>query len=79
MHKLSPSTSICIRFDHLFCLQQSPESSFSGAGAAVEEELQELKNKLSEEQANSRELKERLQVTEQLLQEKETMHAEQVI
>uniref|UniRef100_UPI003AAD879A uncharacterized protein golgb1 n=1 Tax=Centroberyx gerrardi TaxID=166262 RepID=UPI003AAD879A len=56
----------------------SPESSFTGAGAAVEEELQELKNKLSEEEANSRELSERLQTTEQLLQEKETSHAEQL-
>ncbi|XP_069021072.1 golgin subfamily B member 1 isoform X1 [Embiotoca jacksoni] len=57
---------------------QSPDSSFTEAGAAVEEELQELKNKLSEEEANSRELKERLQTTEQLLQEKESVHAEQL-
>ncbi|KAF7668557.1 hypothetical protein LDENG_00004920 [Lucifuga dentata] len=56
----------------------SPESSFTGASAAVEEELQELKNKLNEEEAKSRELKERFQATEQLLQEKETMHAEQL-
>ncbi|KAI3366692.1 hypothetical protein L3Q82_009365, partial [Scortum barcoo] len=57
---------------------QSPDSSFTGAGAAVEEELQELKNKLSEEEANSRELLERLQTTERLLQEKESVHAEQL-
>lgn len=44
----------------------------------MEEELQELKNKLSEEEANSRELKQRLQATEQLLQEKESAHTEQV-
>ncbi|XP_070848210.1 golgin subfamily B member 1 isoform X2 [Chaetodon trifascialis] len=56
----------------------SPDSSFTGAGAAVEEELQELKNKLSEEEANSRELQERLQAAEQLLQEKESAHAEQL-
>ncbi|XP_076015051.1 uncharacterized protein golgb1 [Genypterus blacodes] len=56
----------------------SPESSFTTAGAAVEEELQEVWSKLSEEEANSRELKERLQVTQQLLQEKESMHSEQL-
>jgi len=44
----------------------------------VEEELHELKNKLGEEEANSRELRERLQTTERLLQEKESAHAEQV-
>ncbi|XP_029317768.1 LOW QUALITY PROTEIN: golgin subfamily B member 1 [Cottoperca gobio] len=57
---------------------QSPDSSFTGVGAAVEEDLQELKNKLSEEEANSRELQERLQTTEQILQEKESAHAEQL-
>lgn len=62
----------------MFGLQQSPDSSFSLADAAVEQELQELKNKLSEEEANSRELKERLRATEQVLQEKESAHAEQV-
>ncbi|XP_063762051.1 golgin subfamily B member 1 isoform X2 [Eleginops maclovinus] len=56
---------------------QSPDSSFTGAGTAVEEELQELKNRLSEEEANSRELQERLRTTEQILQEKESAHAEQ--
>ncbi|XP_076578683.1 uncharacterized protein golgb1 isoform X2 [Chaetodon auriga] len=56
----------------------SPDSSFTGAGAAVEEELQELKNKLSEEEANSRELQERLQTAEQLLQQKESAHVEQL-
>ncbi|TMS02679.1 Golgin subfamily B member 1 [Larimichthys crocea] len=58
---------------------QSPDSSFTGAGAAVEEELQELKTKLREEEANSRGLQERLQTTEQLLQEKESVHAEQLL
>lgn len=67
-----------LNIEHLFCLQQSPDSSFTGAGAAVEEELQELKTKLREEEANSRGLQERLQTTEQLLQEKESVHAEQV-
>ncbi|XP_051804946.1 golgin subfamily B member 1 isoform X2 [Acanthochromis polyacanthus] len=56
---------------------QSPDSSFTGAG--VEEELQEVKNKLSEEEATSKELKERLQATERLLQEKESAHAEQLV
>ncbi|XP_008281134.1 golgin subfamily B member 1 [Stegastes partitus] len=56
---------------------QSPDSSFTGA--AVEEELQEVKTKLSEEEATSRELKERLEATEQLLQEKESVHAEQLL
>ncbi|TNN63178.1 Golgin subfamily B member 1 [Liparis tanakae] len=57
---------------------QSPDSSFTAAGAAVEEELHELKNKLIQEEANSRELRERLQTTERLLQEKESAHAEQL-
>lgn len=59
-------------------LQQSPDTSFSGVGSAAEEELQELKNKLSEEEGKCRELQERLQSSEQLLQEKEAAHAEQV-
>ncbi|KAE8281327.1 Golgin subfamily B member 1 [Larimichthys crocea] len=58
---------------------QSPDSSFTGASAAVEEELQELKTKLREVEANSRGLQERLQTTEQLLQEKESVHAEQLL
>ncbi|XP_011611575.2 golgin subfamily B member 1 isoform X1 [Takifugu rubripes] len=57
---------------------QSPDTSFSGVGSAAEEELQEFKNKLSEEEAKCRELQERLQTTEQLLQEKEAAHAEQL-
>ncbi|KAM8740306.1 uncharacterized protein golgb1 isoform 1-T1 [Acanthopagrus schlegelii] len=57
---------------------QSPDSSFTGGDAAVEEELQELKNKLRQEEANSRGLQERLQSTEQLLQEKESAHTEQL-
>ncbi|XP_060885677.1 golgin subfamily B member 1 [Labrus mixtus] len=56
----------------------SPDSSFTGAGAAVEEELQELKKKLNEEESNSRGLQERLQITEELLKEKEATHAEQL-
>ncbi|XP_072233220.1 uncharacterized protein golgb1 isoform X2 [Leuresthes tenuis] len=56
----------------------SPDSSFTGAGAALEGELQDLKNKLSEEEANSRELKEQLQATKQLLQDQESTHAEQL-
>lgn len=59
-------------------LEQSPDTSFSGVGSAAEEELQEVKNKLSEEEGKCRELQERLQTTEQLLQEKEDAHAEQV-
>ncbi|XP_034433918.1 golgin subfamily B member 1 [Hippoglossus hippoglossus] len=54
----------------------SPDSSFTGA--AVEEELQELKNKLSRAEANSRELGQQLQATEQLLHEKESAHTEQL-
>lgn len=57
---------------------QSPDSSFSGASTAVEEELQELRNRLREEEANSRELQERLRTTEQTLQDKESAHAEQL-
>ncbi|CAK6950056.1 golgin subfamily B member 1 isoform X1 [Scomber scombrus] len=56
----------------------SPDSSFTGVASAREDELQELQSKLSEEEGNSRALKERLQVTEQLLQEKESAHAEQL-
>lgn len=77
-HKLTIKLKAFIWLEHLFCLQQSPDSSFTGAGAAVEEDLQELKNKLSEEEADRRELQERLQTTEQLLQEKESAHAAQV-
>ncbi|KAK5876561.1 hypothetical protein CesoFtcFv8_025901 [Champsocephalus esox] len=57
---------------------QSPDSSFTGAGPAVEEELQELRIRLREEQANSRELQERLRTTGQSLQDKECAHAEQL-
>lgn len=59
-------------------LPQSPDTSFSGVGSAAEEELQELKNKLSEDEGKCRELQEQLQTTEQLLREKEAAHAEQV-
>ncbi|KAM9327836.1 golgin subfamily B member 1 [Pholidichthys leucotaenia] len=56
----------------------SPDSSFTGVSPAVEEELKELKNRLSEEESQSRELKERLQASELLLQEKESTHADQL-
>lgn len=58
--------------------QQSPDSSFTEAGAALEEELQNLRKRLSEEEAQSRQLKEQLHAAEQLLQEKESNHAQQV-
>lgn len=70
------SMSKSVRSDwHPFGLQQSPESSFTGG---AEEELQELKNKLSEEEVNNRQLQERLRNTEQLLEEKEAAYNEQV-
>lgn len=56
----------------------SPDSSFTGAGRALEEELQELRSKLSEEETNNKSLREKLEATEQLLQDKENIHAEQV-
>lgn len=59
-------------------LLQSPDTSFTGVGSAAEEELQDLKNKLSEDEGRCRELEEQLQMTKQLLQEKEAAHAEQV-
>uniref|UniRef100_H3C267 Golgin B1 n=1 Tax=Tetraodon nigroviridis TaxID=99883 RepID=H3C267_TETNG len=58
---------------------QSPDTSFSGVGSAAEEELQELRKRLSEEEGKRRELQEQLQTTEQLLQEKEAAHAEQLL
>ncbi|XP_068611531.1 golgin subfamily B member 1 [Brachionichthys hirsutus] len=57
----------------------SPDSSFSVVGLTVEEELQELKNKLSEEETNSRALQEQLQTAELLLQGKESAHSEQLL
>ena len=56
---------------------QSPNSSFSSV-PGVEEELQDLRRRLSEEEASSRTLQERLQTSEQLLREKDQAHAEQV-
>uniref|UniRef100_A0A8C7WRI6 Golgin B1 n=1 Tax=Oryzias sinensis TaxID=183150 RepID=A0A8C7WRI6_9TELE len=56
----------------------SPDSSFTEAGAALEEELQNLRKRLSEEEAQSRQLKEKLHAAEQLLQEKESNHAQQL-
>ena len=61
---------------HLSCSRQSPDSSFTGSGGAAEEEL---KTKLSEEEAKSKALQEHLNTTQQLLQDKETAHSEQVI
>lgn len=79
-HKLTIRLEVffLIWLEHLFCLHQSPDSSFTGGDAAVEEELQELKNKLRQEEANSRGLQERLLSMEQQLQEKESAHTEQV-
>ncbi|XP_033845431.2 golgin subfamily B member 1 [Periophthalmus magnuspinnatus] len=56
----------------------TPDSSFTGAGGASEEELQELRTKLSQEEDEKKNLRDKLQATEQLLQEKELAHAEQV-
>ncbi|MEQ2164260.1 hypothetical protein GOODEAATRI_004708 [Goodea atripinnis] len=42
-------------------------------------QFKHLRTKLGEEEANSQEMKERLLATEQLLQEKEAAHAEQVM
>lgn len=44
----------------------------------MEEELQQLRAKLEDEEAVSRTLQERLKASEQLLNEKEQDHAEQV-
>ena len=66
---------LLVRSTYLSCFHQSPDSSFTGSGGAAEEEL---RNKLLEEEANSRALQEHLNTTRQLLQEKETAHAEQV-
>lgn len=57
---------------------QSPDTSFSGVGSAAEEELQDLKNRLSEGEGRCRELQEQLRTAELLLQEKEAAHAQQV-
>ncbi|CAL8242095.1 unnamed protein product [Merluccius merluccius] len=57
----------------------SPESSFTGGpGPEVEEELRVLKTRLGEEEASSRDLLQRLQTTQHLLQEKELAHTEQL-
>ena len=44
----------------------------------MEEEVRILRARLGEEEAASRDLLERLQTTQHLLQERETAHAEQV-
>ncbi|CAL8318818.1 unnamed protein product [Lota lota] len=57
----------------------SPESSFTGGpGPEVEEELRVLKTRLGEEEAGSKDLLQRLQTTQHLLQERERAHAEQL-
>ncbi|KAJ8381744.1 hypothetical protein SKAU_G00025220 [Synaphobranchus kaupii] len=56
---------------------QSPDSSLTMA-PGMEEELQQLKLRLQEEESVSRTLREQLEASEQLLQEKEAGHAEQV-
>ncbi|KAM9402213.1 uncharacterized protein golgb1 isoform 2-T2 [Salvelinus alpinus] len=56
----------------------SPDSSFTGSAPAVEEELQELRKQLSEVSTSTKNLEERLQMSEQALCEKEAVHTEQV-
>ncbi|KAG7257373.1 LOW QUALITY PROTEIN: hypothetical protein CRUP_019852, partial [Coryphaenoides rupestris] len=58
----------------------SPNSSFTGGPGpeVLEEELRALKTRLAEEEAGSRDLLQRLQTTQHLLQEKEVDHAEQM-
>ncbi|KAG7255848.1 hypothetical protein CRUP_023836 [Coryphaenoides rupestris] len=58
----------------------SPNSSFTGGPGpeVLEEELRALKTRLAEEEAGSRDLLQRLQTTQHLLQEKEVDHAEQL-
>ena len=58
------------------CVQTS-DSSFT-VPSEVEEELQQLKQKLSQEESLTRSLQEQLMVAEQRLKEKEEDHAEQV-
>ncbi|XP_030632821.1 golgin subfamily B member 1 [Chanos chanos] len=58
-------------------VSQSSDSSFTMA-PGVEEELQQLKVKLSEEESTSTMLREQLEAAEQLLRDKEESHAEQV-
>ncbi|XP_061617829.1 golgin subfamily B member 1 [Phyllopteryx taeniolatus] len=55
----------------------SPDGSFS-RDVVMEGDLQEQQSKLREEEANSAELRVRLQVAEKLLEEKEAAHAEQL-
>lgn len=70
--------SVFIWLQHLYRLQPSPDTSFTAAGAAVEEELQDLKNKLIQEETKNMELQQLLQTSKDILQEKESAHAEQV-
>uniref|UniRef100_A0A3B4DNZ9 Golgin B1 n=2 Tax=Pygocentrus nattereri TaxID=42514 RepID=A0A3B4DNZ9_PYGNA len=56
---------------------QTSDSSFAEP-SEVEEELQQLKQKLSQEESSTRSLQEQLMVAEKRLKEKEEEHAEQV-
>lgn len=56
---------------------QSSESSFT-LPSGLEEELQKLKEKLSQEESSGESLREQLRVAEQRIKEKEEEHAEQV-
>ncbi|XP_072311260.1 golgin subfamily B member 1 [Eucyclogobius newberryi] len=56
----------------------TPDSSFTGAGEALAEELQELRTKLSQAEDENKNLRDSLQATEQLLQDKESAQAEKI-
>ncbi|XP_061523146.1 golgin subfamily B member 1 [Phycodurus eques] len=72
-------SSLCKQIDDLKGQEGaiSPDSSFS-RDVVMEGDLQEQQSKLREEEANSAELRVRLQVAEKLLEEKEAAHAEQL-
>ncbi|KAJ3611974.1 hypothetical protein NHX12_020253, partial [Muraenolepis orangiensis] len=57
----------------------SPDTSFTGGqGPELQEELHTLRTRLEEEEASRRDLLQRLQATQHLLQEKEVDHTEQL-
>uniref|UniRef100_A0AAV2IZJ8 Golgin subfamily B member 1 n=2 Tax=Knipowitschia caucasica TaxID=637954 RepID=A0AAV2IZJ8_KNICA len=56
----------------------SPDTSFTGAGGPSEEEIQELRTKLSKEKDENKSLRDKLQATEQLLQDQASANADQV-
>ncbi|KAL0962936.1 hypothetical protein UPYG_G00347360 [Umbra pygmaea] len=56
----------------------SPDSSFTSSAVALEVEVQELRQKLSEVESSARILEERLHASENTLREKEFAHTEQV-